>query len=499
MVENDTEVVRENADKLFGQAFKLLQEGKDLDKALDIFVSLLDLNEDAHNIIYYISGIFEKKGYSALSKILLNEAIKKKPDFVEALNNLGVIHKNKQKIKDGRKNLKDVVEIVANPEYDKRTFQELKQFHKNKSDGEISKIVKKQKSEYLANYGSVYIGTGTSSRALDILNTAIGVDQDNSQAHWNKSLALLEMGNYKDGFIEYDNHERMDRCKERHYSPNGTPLWDGTRGKTVVVTGEQGLGDEIMFASMLPDIMRDCNVILESHPRLMELFRYNFPHITTYGTRKLDTRKGFGLSWPKNHKIDAKIAIGSLGKFYRQKEEDFPKIPYLRAEPKYVEIYKDKLNSLGARRKIGISWRGGTQSTNKNTRKIPMELLLPLLKLDYDFISLQYDKNIDEKVRNFEQAYNVKLNHWSDTLADYDHTAGLLSNLDLVISVPQSVIHLAGAMGVATLQLCPIKALWQMGPYGKNMPWYGSVENIWQTRDGDWEPVIQKAKRFLCS
>jgi hypothetical protein len=106
------------------------------------------------------------------------------------------------------------------------------------------------------------------------------------------------------------------------------PEWDGTPGKKVLIYGEQGIGDEIMFASMLPDAMRDCReVILDCHPRLVSLFEKNFG-VKCYGTRKEP-----GAEWLAAEKPDAMIAIGSLGKFYRRTRASFPGTSYLKAEP----------------------------------------------------------------------------------------------------------------------------------------------------------------------
>ena len=103
------------------------------------------------------------------------------------------------------------------------------------------------------------------------------------------------------------------------------------------------------------------------------------------------------------------------------------------------------------------------------------------------------------RVKEFEDAHNINLNHWQETLNDYDETAGLVENLDLIISVPQSVVHLAGALGQAVWQLAPFRAMWQVGPYGEEMPWYLSATNFWQENDEKWEPVMDRVRNELCN
>lgn len=457
---------------IFNEGYKALSN-EDYPKAEEIFNALLsdDMNSDV--LVFYLASTYMKKGNHALSIILFQEAIRRRPDFLEAINNLGYVYKQEQMIDESREQFEKALAIVNAPN---------------------CQLSNKDKADYVTNLGTTYIANGTPQKALEILNEAAKLDPDNGQVKWNRSLAYLELGDYENGFNEYDFGERTERTKDRKYADIGTPFWDGTPGKTIAIYGEQGIGDELMFASMIDDVTKDCRVILDTHPRLQKMFQQNFPHIPVYGTRKVGE-----LAWSKYHHVDAKISIGSLGKFYRKKPEDFPGTPYLEADPVLIEKYKHKLAEIGPRKKIGISWRGGTVKTNKGTRKIKMDLLLPLFDCDVDFISLQYDKNIHDSVKQFEDRFNVKLNHWQDVLDDYDETAGLVSNLDYIISVPQSVVHLAGALGVKTLQLCPKKALWQMGVYGQNMPWYSCVENVWQEMEGDWLPVIETAKEKLCS
>jgi hypothetical protein len=247
---------------------------------------------------------------------------------------------------------------------------------------------------------------------------------------------------------------------------------------------------------MIPDVVKDCNIVLDCHPRLRDLFRNSFPGLPIYGTRKTECNQ---LEWLKYHKLDAKVAIGTLAKFYRKSEDSFPKLPYLVANEKLKQKYAQKLDEMGGRLKIGFSWKGGIKTTNGNARYIPLDDWIDIFQLDADFISLQYNKDAGEEIKVFEDKHGIKLNHWDKTLADYDETAGLVANLDLIISVPQSVVHLAGALGTPTWQLAPYRAMWQVGVHGKNMPWYPFSENYWQGKDQQWKPVLIEVKERLCN
>src|SRR3990167_8289871 len=184
------------------------------------------------------------------------------------------------------------------------------------------------------------------------------------------------MGDYENGFIDYDFGDRMDAKKHRNYRPGQgqTPLWEGEKDKTVVVHGEQGIGDELMFATILPDLAKDCKkVIFDAHPRLYTMFRRSFAE---YNIDVFGTRKDNQLVWPHKYEIDYRIPIGSIAKFYRKRLEDFPKKPYLKAKDSEVAIVNEKLDLLPAKKlNIGLSWKGGTATSSKTHRILPMKHL----------------------------------------------------------------------------------------------------------------------------
>ncbi len=469
--------IQMSGDDCFKQAKDLMIAGKDLDKAFEMFNLLYNEtcrdNKNIDIILFHLASVCMKRKQTALSLLLFKEALKYRENFIEAINNLGYIYKQELMHKEAIESFEKVVALMEK-------FPD----HVGNDD----------KADYLTNLGSMYVANGTAEKAIEYFNKSLAFNASNVQTRWNKSLAHLEMGDYRNGFREYEFGERVNRFKDRNYGMDSLPFWKGTPQQTVIVIGEQGLGDEIMFASMVPDLMKDCRVILDAHPRLADLFRRSFPEIPVYGTRKSEK-----LCWHNFHKIDAKIGMGSLGKFYRNKESDFPAKPYIKADPKIIEKYAKRFAEMGDKPKIGISWLGGNKETNKSERYIALDKWKDLFALDLDFISLQYNKGIGKEVAEFEKKNNICLNHWQDTIDDYDETAGLLANLDLIISVPQSVVHLAGAMGVLTWQLTPFKSLWQCGEHGKDMPWYSSVKNYWQDENGLWEPVMEKIKGELCN
>ena len=345
------------------------------------------------------------------------------------------------------------------------------------------------------NMGTLYINEGNPKQALIHLEQALSVDPNHPQAHWNKSLAYLEQGEYAKGWAEYDWGTTAHVRVERNYGKEPVPFWDGTKGKRVVVYGEQGIGDEILFASMLNELRQDCTeVVFDCHRKLHKLFANSFPGMHIYPTREDEV-----ITWPldskgnKKYNFDAKIAIGSLGKFYRPDLASFPGTPFLSPTPSSESEWAKRLEALGPRPKIGLSWIGGHKRTRIEVRSMELEKLLPILKdRDCDFISLQYTPCEDE-LAAFEKVHGIKIHHWPEACysPDYDETAGLVANLDLVITVCTSLVHLAGSMGVPTWVMTPSRPAWRYRLDLDTMPWYGNTV-LFRQKEGstDWAPVV---------
>lgn len=288
----------------------------------------------------------------------------------------------------------------------------------------------------------------------------------------NSALAYLALGKWKEGWECYEYNLPGKFRRERQYASEGR--WDGTPGQTVVIYGEQGIGDEVMFASMIPDAMRDANVIIECDHRLEGLFRRSFP-VPVYGTR-------YGEPWwIWDHRIDARCAMGSLGRFYRSNGE-FPRTPYLIADPERRLQWRALLDTLPGK-KIGLAWTGGRQNTRAKERSVSLEQLRPLLETGHTFVSLQY--------RDAPEAADYGVHHWKRATQtdDYDDTAALVAELDAIVSVTTAVALLAGALGKECHVLIPEQPTWHWGIDG-DMPWFPL--RCYRKKGTSWTPLVEK-------
>lgn len=344
------------------------------------------------------------------------------------------------------------------------------------------------------NLGQLYNSLAQPTKALRHLNIAVENDPALAEAYYNRSLANVALGKYKDGWAEYDAVLGSGKVrKERVFGM--VPRWNGVEGKTIIAYGEQGIGDEIAFSSCIPDLTKNNKVILECNPRLYGLFKRSFG-LETHGTRFKDM-----IPWLTDQKtgavrkVDGAVAFGSLPQYYRNDVNDFPGTPYLVADPEKRLQWRALLDAISPKMKVGITWTGGNKNTGKARRSVELDDLLPILRQDATFISLQYMDS--PEILALQRDHGITVHHWRHAVQtdDYDDTAALVAELDLVISVTTAVIHLCGALGQKCWVMTPKEPRWFYGITGTTMPWYESVKLYRQKHN--WVELIAEVGRDL--
>ena len=321
------------------------------------------------------------------------------------------------------------------------------------------------------------------AEALDWAERAKPFATGDSLREWRQNVALarLALRHWREGWDAFEASLPSKWRKERIYGQEGR--WDGSPGKAVVFHGEQGIGDEVMFASILPEAIAHCaSAIIECDARLEGLFRRSFPAATVHGTRYHKY-----LDWPQATRIDARCAFGSMARFYRNKDEDFPRKPFLIADPERRLQWRCLLDTLpGA--KIGLAWTGGTVNTRQRDRSLRLDELAPLLATGHSFVSLEYRPGpTPDGVRLWRHAVQTN---------DYDDTAALVAELDCVVSVTTAVALLAGALGTPCHVLVPQEPTWHWCPDGE-MPWFDF--KLHRRKGLEWKPVVEEVAAILSS
>jgi tetratricopeptide (TPR) repeat protein len=343
--------------------------------------------------------------------------------------------------------------------------------------------------------GSMFEELGRLPEAFADFDRALALRPDFPLAAFHRTQARILAGDFERGWDGYDL-----RLLGAGPIPgaDGRRRWDGAplAGRTIFVAREQGLGDEILFASILPDLIeRAQHCIVECEPRLLALFRRSFPSATVFASPA-----GGGLP-PGAAPVapDYVIEFGSLPGFFRRKAGDFPPHRgYLHADPSLVEKWRERLAQLGPGLKVGLAWTGGVRKTRRALRSLALEQLLPILRVPgCRFVSLEYTAGASAAIQAFRASHGIEIAHWQEAIDDYDQTAGLACALDLVISVCTSVVDLCGALGRPAWVLAPISPEMRYGVAGESIPWYPSVRVFRQREYGQWEPVLASVAAAL--
>lgn len=343
-------------------------------------------------------------------------------------------------------------------------------------------------AELMNNLGIVMQELGRIDEALAYNSRALELDPDFPGARFHRAAAYLLKGDFERGWADYDARLRGRNHEARRPL---APRWQGEplKGKTVLVFNEQGLGDEIMFASCMPDLQREGGqCLLECDRRLQPLFARSFPESRVFAAQPDRSIPASVEAIP-----DYEIPAGSLPVRYRRNDADFPsKAGYLVADDNAVRAWSERLAGLGSGLKVGISWRGGTFKTRQPKRSLrPAALSSMLATPGVQFVSLQYG-DVAADLVEFGAIEGCSLTHWQEAIDDYEQTAALVSALDLVISVCTAVIHLGGALGRPVWVMAPYSPEWRYGFSGERMIWYPSVRMFRQPEYGAWQEVVER-------
>lgn len=336
-------------------------------------------------------------------------------------------------------------------------------------------------SDALSGLSMTAINKARWGECIEYANRALAENPESLEARINRGMAYLALKRWREGWRDYNANIGKEKNRKEIIYGDEKP-WDGAKGLDVVVYGEQGIGDEISFASCLPDLIRDSkSVTIECDRRLKRLFRRSFPTCQVYGTRydKED------IPWRREKKFDARVPIGQLPEHYRLKDADFNGGAYLTPNPQMAMQWRVLLDSLGDKPKIGITWTGGLPHTGQKRRSVTLDTYGPLFKsFDAEWVSLQYK---EPEVEAAEEKYGVKIHDWDwgNRVADYDQTVALISQLDLVISVCTTVVHAAGGLGKECWCLVPAYPMWRYLDSGEWFPWAKSV-SLYRQKGREW-------------
>ncbi len=333
----------------------------------------------------------------------------------------------------------------------------------------------------LLNRGNTLKDLKRYQEAILCFESALALQPNLPSAHWNKAITHILLGQYEQGWKEYEwGWQCGERGQVRKYTQ---PTWLGDSpitGKTLLIYPEQGFGDLIQFSRYEPLLEKlGATVILEASASLVDLMTSLSPNVSVI--KPGDPLPHFDFVCP----------VMSLPLALKTSLETIPaNIPYLRVSKSKKDFWQQKLGNK-TKPRIGIVWSGSLTNKIDNNpcarRNIPLEQLKPLFELPFEFHVIQ------KELRPEDQSVLSSLNHLhlhQDDLMDFSDTAALTQEMDLVISVCTSVAHLSGALGHPTWVLLPYSADYRWLIDRDDSPWYPTVELFRSQKIGEWSEVI---------
>ena len=446
------------------------------EKFVRIFINMQPTNPSGYN---NLGGILRDLGRYDEAIDTLRNAIYQFPQEPELWNTLGTVAMEDGNINDARTFYEEAIRL--RPKY----------------------------ARALHNIAYAVHHTGPLDEALRYYNLALKYSKDAKdirETEHSRSLCQLAMGNLTEGWDNW-NIRLHPQFRGSIIYATDVPQWEGEdlAGKTLLVVGEQGLGDELMFSNTYQDLLDavgpDGRLMVACDGRLIPLFQRSLPGVDllNYVDRSHNGKtvrtvpNATGPNTP-----DFFAPCGTTLRYFRRDISLFPTDrAHLRADPDRISYWKDKLATLGDGPFVGICWRSLIMTAKRSKYFSPLELWAPVFKnRDVQFINLQYG-DCKEDIAFVDEKFGTKIHDFDeiDLKNDLDDNAALCAALDLVLSAPTAAGALAGAVGT-NVWLLTIGDVWpQLGT--DRFPFFPNNHVIRPDAYADWPDLMDKVSGEL--
>ncbi|MDR0577045.1 MAG: FkbM family methyltransferase [Candidatus Accumulibacter sp.] len=444
---------------------------------------------------FQLGDFHREKGNKAEAERFFRRALALRPGFAEAYNQLGVLLKDNEEMTQAAMCYAHA--LASDPRltavYVNLGGMDLREGWLESAIHILERAVEIDPRAVSGwnNLGLALFNATRLDEAEEAFRRALEILPDSTETGFNLGLLLLAHGRLAEGWPLYENRWRTPG-KEKARPQFSQPEWDGGAlgERTLLIYCEQGLGDNLQFARYLP-LLRErhpqARLYFFCPPPLGRLFAAHapswcvevFPQMIV-GETTLGTLPPF----------DVQVALLSLpGKMGTTLENIPAGVPYIVPPPELAEKWAARLAPLPGR-KVGLVWSGGDLYKKQKFRSLRLKLLEPLLGVGgINWVSLQKGKAAGQIA---EEGWTDKILDLMDEAEDFADTAAIVANLDLVISVDTSVLHLAGAMGKPAWLLNRFDTDWRWLLEREDSPWYPTMRIFRQTAFGDWDSVVPR-------
>jgi tetratricopeptide (TPR) repeat protein len=448
-------------------------------EAVDAYLAAIAIPPAKEQSYFGLGGAYQQLKQWDRALEAYRHALELRPGYAEAYSNIGDTLLSLDRLDDAIAALRKAAELK--PQSADIWYNLGNALGRRKLGGESIAAYRRAVSlmpghfDALTNLANGLYERGEVEESIPLYRKALEVKPDFALAHWNYALPLLLTGDYEQGWNEYEwRWIALEKNLPRREFPAFLWKGDGLAGKKILIYTEQGFGDAIQFARYVPLVMhRGGEVIFQCHTELRRLFS-DMPA----GPKVIDFNESV--------EIHCHFPLLSLPKLFKTTLQTIPSThPYLKANEKLKEKWRQRIPKDEKLLKVGLIWRG--RSKPDPNRSIPSEALLPLADIpNVWFCSLQAGE---------PQAPPFPMADWTSEMKDFADSAAVMANMDLIVTIDSAAAHLAGALGMPTLCMLKFAADWRWMRGRSDSIWYPSMRLFRQTSPGDWGGVVAQIVR----
>jgi tetratricopeptide (TPR) repeat protein len=491
----------------YAEGLKLSSQGRHFE-AISCFETALAAQPDDIAVLFALGNTAQALGMHQPAAEFFRKVLAQEPGRIEALINLANLLRAQGQFEGARALLESALARHSeSPELRLTLGSIWREAGDREQARHFYRAALELRPDYdlaLSNLADLLAGDGDFEAARTLYDRALKAGSGHAQIRLNRAILHFQMGNLAEGWRDY---------AARTQIPNKVPAtdlklgeWRGTAldRTRLLVRAEQGVGDQLMFMSLIPDLLAHAGqgrVILECEARLAPLAARSFPAAlvrpqslaTVNGVVKAD------YGWlKKDGGANCVTLMGSLPRWLRKTLDAFPKENvFLTPDPKEQALWKNIFSSLTPSPLTGICWRSGKSGGHRSVQYAPLEMWGAFLRdLPGRVVSCQYDASAEE-IAALEQASGRKIfvPPALDQKNELDRTAAMLSALDCVISAPTAVSWLAAGVGVRTIKLNYHVSWTAFGQAYE--PFAPTCISIGPKRLGDWNDTFAQAAEFI--
>ena len=429
-----------------------------IDQAYNLYRKSIELYPKEPEAYTNLGNILRDQGKLKEAEIYHRKAIKLRPNFAEAHSNLGTLLKDIGKLQEAEFSIRKAIEI--NPNY----------------------------VDAYTNLGVILKALGQGENAELFIRKAVELQPNNPNSHLNLAIVLLTCKKFIEGWQEYEWRWRMENYAIGIPHQTIKPEWSlGNRGR-VLLWAEQGLGDELLFLSLVPDFIDKVDkLILKIDKRLIPLVNRTFHE-------RIDVISNNELI--DEDKYDFHIAMGTLPRFLRPNLSSFitSKKLILKVNESKSQELRSEIIDENFDKVVGISWKSNSKINSRKSISLE-DFILGIYSPRIRFVSLQYG-DVSNEINFVNKQYGIEILEVNavDKFNDIDNLAALIKACDEVVSVGNVNVHLSALLGFSSKILVPNNNLFYLGINDDESYWYPSVKLYRQSKTGEWDDQLAKIK-----